>query len=253
MLTSSLAGAVFVTASLLVLGPDQPGGVSPERGYQQALERLRRGAFDQSLRDAQLAEARWRRWPDSEWNCKFRLLEAEILLEKAEHGRARELLETAAACRRHTRVEIRRRVLLAKLRTRLQTPDPKGALLLLEEARRMAESAGSAGDAAAANNLGMIQQRRARCDAAIAHFDQALQVWHELGADQLSAATANNLGLCYSELGNFDKAMEHRREAMRLPARRGARRDRPSVSGEKPAPGRDPVFSARAGGSPQVQ
>lgn len=252
MFPSSLAGAVFVTVALLVTGPDQPG--SPERGYQRALAKLRQGAFDQSLRDTQRAEARWRRRPDSEWNCKFRLLEAEILLEKADIGRARELLETdAAACRRNTRVEVHRRVLLARLRIR---SDPAGALKLLEEARRTAEAAGLAGaraevdllrgqllartsldqaeeafrsaqrfalaerdtyqSAAAANNLGLIQQRRSRCDAAIVHFDQALRVWHEVGADQLSAATANNLGLCYSELGNFDKAMEYRQEAMRL-------------------------------------
>jgi CHAT domain-containing protein/tetratricopeptide (TPR) repeat protein len=256
MLSSSLIGGLLVTAALVTLAPDTPGAGSPERGYQQAVAKLRRGAFDQSLRDAQLAKARmrWRGHRDGGWGCKFRLLEAEILLEKAETARAREMLVADAdGCRSDARLEVHRRVLLARLR---RSPDPTGALALLDEARRIAEASGSAGaraevdlvkgqvlaprsldraedafrsaqrfasaghdvyqSAAAANNLGLVQQLRSRCDSAIPNFNQALQVWHELGADQLSAATANNLGLCYSELGDFDKALEYRREAMRL-------------------------------------
>ena len=45
------------------------------------------------------------------------------------------------------------------------------------------QSARNAGDefqyAAATNNLGMIQQRRSRCDESIPYFDQALQVWRK--------------------------------------------------------------------------
>lgn len=257
MLPSSLIGGVLVAASLVVLGPGQPAGSSPERGYERAVNKLRQGAFDESLRDAELAKTRWRRRSGGEWACKFRLLEAEILLEKAEIGRAQQLLETdPRGCERNLRAEIHRVVLLAKLRTRLSTPDRGGALALLGKAARMAESArlpGASAEvevlrgqllarssldqaeqafrsaqrfaladgdsylyAAAANNLGMVQLRRSRCDSAIAYFDRALRVWHERRADQLSAATANNLGLCYSELGNFDKALEYRQEALRL-------------------------------------
>lgn len=255
MLSSSLIGAVLVAASLVVLGPGQPAGSSPQRGYARAVAKLRQGEFDESLRDAELAHARWGRSADGEWACRFRLLEAEILLEKAEDGRARELLETDPEdCRRNTRTEIHRLVLLAKLRTRQR--DLKGAFSLLENAGRTADAAGLPGaraevevlrgqlvartsldkaeDAfrvaqrlaladhdlfqygAATNNLGMVQHRRSRCDAAISYFDQALRVWRDLRADQLSAATVSNLGLCYTELGNFDKALEYRQEALRL-------------------------------------
>ena len=78
----------------------------------------------------------------------------------------------------------------------------------------------SAGDqyqyASATNNLGLIRQRRSRCDESIPYFERALQVWRKLGAVQGIAAADNNLGLCYSDLGNFDKALEYRQEALRL-------------------------------------
>ena len=51
MLASSLVGGVLVTAMLVTMPPDAPGGGSTERGYQRAVAKFRQGAFDQSLRD----------------------------------------------------------------------------------------------------------------------------------------------------------------------------------------------------------
>jgi tetratricopeptide (TPR) repeat protein len=82
------------------------------------------------------------------------------------------------------------------------------------------KSARSAGDqyldAAATNNLGLLQQRRSRCDESTAFFDRAMQVWRKLGAAKWIAVTGNNLAMCYAELGNFEKALEYRQEALRL-------------------------------------
>ncbi len=86
---------------------------------------------------------------------------------------------------------------------------------LAEQTWRTAQqSAHNAGDeyveTLATNNLGLLQQRRSRCDESTAYFDRALQVWRKLGAAKLIAVTANNLALCYADLGNFDKAWEYR-------------------------------------------
>jgi tetratricopeptide (TPR) repeat protein len=86
--------------------------------------------------------------------------------------------------------------------------------------RQAQQSAQRAGDqfqyASATNNLGLIRQRRSRCDESIPYFERALQVWRKLGAVQGIVATDNNLGLCYSDLGNLDKALEYRQEALHL-------------------------------------
>jgi tetratricopeptide (TPR) repeat protein len=258
MLRSSSIGIVLVVGVLVVSGSRQPDHTSPEESYQLAVSKFRQGALDEGLAQVRRADAFWHRRPDSEWHWRFRLLEAEILLEQADLSGAQSLLENhVQACRKHARTEIRRRVLLAKLYLRRGGPDSAKIAPLLEEARTMAngepflglqaeidvfrgqlpflrndfeaaeriwrqaqQSAQRAGDsyqyAAATSNLGMIRQRRSRCDESIPYFERALQVWRELGADQAMAALANNLGLCYSELGNFDKALEYRQQALKL-------------------------------------
>jgi tetratricopeptide (TPR) repeat protein len=86
--------------------------------------------------------------------------------------------------------------------------------------RAAQQSAQQAGDryqyASATNNLGLIPQRRSRCDESLAYFERALQVWRTLGTVQGIAAADNNLGMCYADLGNFDKALEYRQEALQV-------------------------------------
>ena len=86
--------------------------------------------------------------------------------------------------------------------------------------RAAQQAAQHAGDqyqyASATNNLGLIPQRRSRCDESLPYFERALQVWRSLGAVQGIAAADNNLGMCYTDLGNFDKALEYRQEALQV-------------------------------------
>ena len=237
MLRSSSLGIVLVSGVLVVSGSRQPDRASPEDGYQSAVSKLRRGAFDESLAQVRRAGRFWHDRPSTEWYWRFRLLEADILLEQAHFPQAQDLLESnLEGCREYRSVEIRRRVLLAKLFLRRDRHDSGRASSLLEEAlamagdatlvglraeidvfrgqlqflrndfdaaertwRRAQQAAQRGGDeyqnAAATNNLGLLQQRRSRCDEATAYFDRALQVWRKLEADQLIAATVNNLGL----------------------------------------------------------
>src|SRR4029077_7748383 len=55
--------------------------------------------------------------------------------------------------------------------------------------RQAQQAAQSAGEdylfAGTTVNLGMVQQRRSRCDESIGYFAQALPVWRKLGADQM--------------------------------------------------------------------
>ncbi len=253
----SLFGIVVVSGGLIVSGPKERAAISPADAYSSATSLLRRGSFQESLRLVKRAAAPWRNRRQTEWYWKFRLLEAEIRLEQADLEGARTLLEAdAAACEIHSRMEIHRRVLLAKSCLRQRQPDFARARSLLQDARALAngtdlsgaraevdvlrgqvlarespddaerafqsarESAFRAGDsfqyAAATNNIGIMEQRRSRCDEAIPYFDEALGIWRKLGTDQVAAVTANNLVLCYANLGNFDKALEFSREAMRL-------------------------------------
>src|SRR5688572_12620676 len=116
MSRSSVFGIVLVSGGLLLSSPDRPLRTTPKDGYDRAMLKFRRGAFEESLTEVRRAGAMWRQRPDAEWHWTFRLLEADNLMELAQDSVAQTLLEAdAEACRKFPPMEIRRRVLLAKL------------------------------------------------------------------------------------------------------------------------------------------
>src|SRR4051794_36142031 len=119
MLRSSSLVMALVSGVLVVSGSRQPDRASPEEGYGLAVSKFRQGALDEGLSQVRRAGALWHSRPDTEWHWKFRLLEAEILLEQAQFTQAQSLLENdLEGYRKYVGAEIRRRMLLAKLRLR---------------------------------------------------------------------------------------------------------------------------------------
>src|SRR5262249_22297843 len=66
----------------------------PDTIYRQSETLWRRGEVQEAIEVADRAWRRWRNEPASEWHWKFRLLEAELLLNQGSAARALALLES---------------------------------------------------------------------------------------------------------------------------------------------------------------
>jgi CHAT domain-containing protein len=255
---AAIAALLFVAAAALYFTRAKPG----EAAYRRAIAYLHDGDFDNSLKVAHSAAVRWQNHPNSEWRSKFRLLEAEILLEQNKDAEATRLLdEEAGRSERWSEAQIVRATLKARQYLRHSQFDKAteslrearqlavhagrrdlqaevdlrhGELLgrqrrideaekALEQARQIATELNDAHRLArAALGLGMVRMFRSRCDQAIPLFEEARSLSKELGTDYTSAGAANNLGMCYAQLGDFDTAIAYREEATKL-ARPSAR------------------------------
>jgi len=214
---------------------------------------LRDGDFAAAVAEA---HAGWKDQPPSDWYWRFRLLEAEALVERNLGTEDLAVLETGSHAT-SAEFEIRRRVLSARHFLLQPNFNPSIVCELLDEARRLAgqnarqdlepeidirfaqllivqkqftlaqatlEKAGQAAEragnvwmmASAFNNAGYAWIRQSRFDEAIPLLTRAQQLFHEVGANQSAATAGNNLVLCYSRLGDFDKALYYSQEALRL-------------------------------------
>jgi CHAT domain-containing protein/tetratricopeptide (TPR) repeat protein len=222
--------------------------IPPEEQYRQALVLFRDGEF---VNAAAMARTGWPTRRPSEWYWRFRLLQADALIESGKPGPGLALLDIRSSVT-SPEFEIRRRVLTARRLVRLN--DFERANALLDEARQLAQrhlrpdleperylllaqilaaqkqfapaetaldsarrSAQAAGDlfrvASSVNNIGMLRMLQSRWDEAIPFFEQARQLWRSAGAGHSAdAAAGNNLRICYSRLGDFDKALAYWRE-----------------------------------------
>ncbi len=137
----------------------------------------------------------WRNFPRAEIRRRVLLAKLYRRLGQPLSGKAMPLLEETRAMAAVPALS----VLLPEIdvfRGQLQA-EAKNLDLAEQTWRTAQQSAHNAGDeyveTLATNNLGLLQQRRSRCDESIANFDRALQVWRKLGAAKLIAVTANNL------------------------------------------------------------
>jgi CHAT domain-containing protein len=225
-------------------------GPSAEEEYRKNVVLLRDGDFDAAATKAHKA---WQGRPHSEWYWRFRLLEAESLMEGGKPDKAAALLTGSSGA--STEFEIRRRVLSAHRAAGVS--DFGHATVFLAEARQLAiqhsrvdlepeidarvaevfarqhqlaqaeaayqHARGSAETAAkpflaasAVNNLGMLRLISYRCDEAIPLFDEAQKMWSIQGAHHWALIAANNLVICYNQLGDFDKAHSTREAILGL-------------------------------------
>lgn len=235
-----------------ILGSLSPAAPPGER-HRRALAFLRDGDFAAAVAEA---HAGWKDRLPSEWYWRFRLLEAEAVVERNRGTEGLAVLETGSNAT-SAEFEIRRRVLSARHFLLQPKSSPSMVCELLDEARRLAEQNGrpdlepeidirfaqllivqkqftlaqatleKAGRAAeragnvwmvasAFNNAGYAWIRQSRFDEAIPPLTRAQQLFHDVGANQSAATAGNNLVLCYSRLGDFDKALYYSQEALRL-------------------------------------
>jgi CHAT domain-containing protein/Tfp pilus assembly protein PilF len=242
------AGLPLVLGATLLLRPTP--APRPEGLYKEALTLLRNGDYPGAVSKA---HAGWQNRPPSrppsDWSWRFRLLEAESLIDGGKAKAGLELLNAAPGT--SPEFEIRRRVLQAG------TSGFKAAESLLGEARQLAQShsrpdlepeidqmearflndrkaliragdlwerarhsAQATGDvyhvAASLNGLGMTLFLRARCDEAIPRFEHARELWRAVGAGYKVARADINIAMCGAELGDFDNANKYREEALGL-------------------------------------
>lgn len=236
-----------IAALLWTLSGREP----PQEQFARALDLLHDGDFN---RASELAASGERRSESLEWRLRFRLLQAEALLEAGKTENASSLLNSLDTYD-STETNVRKRVLRA--RHLMRKGDLHSAQTLLGEARGIVQqhrrsdlqaevemqigqilgrqgqlqkaelsfmTARAAAVAAkdvyrqgsAANNLGMIQMIRSHCDEAIPFFEQAQHLYRQAGANHAVAAARNNIGLCYSQLGDLDNALHYRQAALEL-------------------------------------
>jgi CHAT domain-containing protein/tetratricopeptide (TPR) repeat protein len=237
--------SIGIVAAIL----QRPAPVGRGEEFDQTLSLLRDGEFAQA---AAKAHRNWTSQPRSEWRWRFRLIEAEALLEEGKSAASQAVLNAGSA-KTSPEFEIRRRLLLARqlnlpllqlealvleaagLATKYSRPDLEPEIDLLlgqflarrgkiapaeEILYRANHSARATGDlfrvAASFNSLGMVQVSQFRYDRAIPLFEQAKDLYGSVRAHQWVAAADNNMVMCYSRLGDFDKAHTVAEEALRL-------------------------------------
>jgi len=241
-----LIAALFLTgAGGVLLRPNPTPRLEVQ--YQKAQVLFWDGEFDKAAKQAHIA-----RQP-SEWYWRFRLLEAEALIEGGDPDAGVALLKAESSG--SPEFEIRRRTLTARRQIGLSKFGSASALLAearqlaglhsrpdleaeidlgkarllgiqdyfaeaeaaLTDARRSAEAVGDRFHVASSlNNIGVVRQHQFRWEEAIPLFEQAEQLFLSTGARHWAAAASDSLVTCYSRLGDFDKALTYRKESQRL-------------------------------------
>lgn len=78
------------------------------------------------------------------------------------------------------------------------------------------ERARSLGRAAALGNMGLVHAYLRKLDEALEHYNEALDIYKEIGDDEGIAKCLNNIGTTYGDLGKPDEALEYYNEALAI-------------------------------------
>jgi len=251
---------VLLTAGSACARRNEP---STEQLYQQAVLDLRRGNLSAAQSAARKGVSQWQGKLESEWYWKYRLLEAEALVNQGRSKEGLELLETEPA---HSTgfylLECRIKAVRVKALLRLGRTDEVRSLL--DEAESLAsktnqpsvqpeidalrglwfdalrrpadaESAFQSGLKHAEeqndaywrtiilNNLGMNRVRQFRYDEALPFLTHAQEGFEKMDAALNNSVALGNIGLCAGKLGDFDKASAAYRKAIEVQERAGAK------------------------------
>ena len=218
------------------------------------LRLMRGGDFEHARKQAHSAASRFGPKSNPVWWLRFRLLEAESLLEMGKSDTAVALLKVDPSLT-NPEYELKSRVL--QVRSLVSVSNFSAANALIEEARPIAELSGrsdlrsefalclgqllarnrkvseasesyeraredaqQSGDswrvASALNGMGMVAVVRLRYEEAIPFFERAEKIWKDIDAPHSVAGARNNLGMCYTQLGDFDRALEYRSQVERM-------------------------------------
>jgi CHAT domain-containing protein len=218
---------------------------SAEDLYGQA-ETLRRRGFTKQALEA--ADQGWRQWiskPGAEWQWKFRLLKAEILVNQRSTRQALELLDGAGEAPPSDELKARYLADLGQARKdralveqafELASRHGYSSLIASIELKRAAMDGYTARseaflrnaltlaqaqsdaylEAAALNDLGFERQSASQFDEAVPWLERAESMANSVGAARLRARALGNLGFCYYRLGDFDRAADSLSLAIRL-------------------------------------
>jgi CHAT domain-containing protein/Tfp pilus assembly protein PilF len=205
----------------------------------------------------------------SEWLVRFRLLSAEVAINKRDlqtassilenpihegsrfdplrgrqqylharvqllRGQAKIALETLSSARALAAADRELRhdmdVLAGQIRLQLGRWE-EGESTLIAVAADAAEAGDGFHEAVAHGNLGMGRLIRNRCDEALGWFEKVLER-SELETMSVYTAAMNNAGACYARLGLLDRAVKVQRRAVALTERRESRHEHEQALGE---------------------
>lgn len=224
---------------------------TPAQKYTQILSLFRNSHYAEARTQADQAAKQC----SSDLGCqyKFRLLQAEILIQQQKDNDARALLAQPLPGGEFAALELRRRMLRGYLlffnpatadagRKLLDEAyqeaaqrgfhdlipemeiyegkiarayDASRARALFLKARQHAvEQHDQFQEAAALNNVGMMSVRNARYDEAIPFFEQELEPAKRVDAREIVTSAYTNLGVCYTQLGAYDRALELEKEGL---------------------------------------
>jgi CHAT domain-containing protein len=235
----------YVALLLIVLASSCAKPPSPEDLYRDAVALWKRGLVSQATAVADRGWQQWKGQPSAEWHWKFRLLEAELLLNPSSLARALALLEGAAGAPPSTELKARYLADLgfarkdsSLLEQALELASAKGYSSLIPgiELKRAAldgytersdtflrkaltESRAHADrslEASALLDLGFEHLRASRFDEAIPWFEGSESVARAVGGARLREWALGNLGFCYYRMGDFDRAVDSLSQAVTL-------------------------------------
>jgi CHAT domain-containing protein len=156
--------------------------------------------------------------PSAEFRVRAAVLEARLALSQSAMPRAGERVAEALRLAREAKredLELEASLIAAQIAGRLgKAPEAEAGF-------RAAQSKAKAladpyRQAIAVNGLGMLRLIRSQYDEAIGYFATAQDLYRQAAATHGAAGAMNNLGLCYTQLGDFDRALPLREEVLKV-------------------------------------
>ncbi|MGA8224868.1 MAG: CHAT domain-containing protein [Candidatus Acidiferrales bacterium] len=199
---------------------------------------------------------------NSEWNWRFKVLKAEVLLKQGSVRESQALLDQAPPQSFiQQEFAVRRKIVQGAANNFLQRfdvakqcfadsrqlatsyhPELLGEVALASGTLSLMQGDFAAGEssyqtalqiardnkqpfleAAALGDLGLIAMRKQHYDEAIDLDTEALKVSESLGAQSFASSIRGNLGWCYFQMGDYEKALAYSTEAEEQAAKLGMR------------------------------
>lgn len=180
--------------------------LEPAALFEQAQLEFLRGDLVRARDDARRAHSRFSNGPD-EWDCKFRLLEAEILVNQGRAEQAVSLLNPPLPARlSESDLAIKRGILLAIADARLGRLDE--SLRSLKDSTDLSEARHSALNGEVARAQGVVAIIRGDLDGAEHGFRTSLQISRQRSDPFLELTALLNLGVVAMKREHHDEAIE---------------------------------------------